>query len=211
MTSWRRKCVFVYSIGQSMPRQNAANWQAPLLWTWKGNHPLFSWRYSNNELNSSGVLHPMNIERTSGKGGSSEAALGPGRERGGFPRILPFSMAGADLPAFLGFRGGALGFAPIPVTADGCACSGSWPLDISIGVVDVAGSIALTGSSSKDDGAAPPVTFSEGTSDWDCKIGSPAGLSRFRLGAAGGSINRSWVNAGMARSGSSAARTSSSE
>ena len=177
-----------------MPRQNAANWQAPRLWTWKGNHPPFSWRYSNNELTLSGVLHPMNIDRTSGKGGSSEAALGPGRRRGGFPRIFPFSMAGADLPTFLGFRDGAFGFAPIPVTAAGCTCSWSWPLPVSIGTAGVAG-----------------VTFSVGTSGWDCDVGSPAGLSRCRLGAAGGSVNRSWVNAGMVRSGSSAAHTSSSE
>ena len=34
-----------------------------------------------------------------------------GRGRGGFPKIFPFSMAGADLPAFLGFRDGAFGFA----------------------------------------------------------------------------------------------------
>ena len=115
----------------------------------------------------------MNIDRTSGKGGSREAALGPGRGRGGFPRIFPFSMAGADVPAFLGFLDGAFGFTPIPVSVP----------------IDIAGLSPL----------AP------------AGLSYQAGLSPFRLGAAGGSVNRSWVNAGMARSGSSAARTSSSE
>ena len=59
----------------------------------------------------------MNIVRTSGKGGRSEAALGPGHGRGGFPKIFPFSMAGADLPAFLGFRDRAFGFALVPVSS----------------------------------------------------------------------------------------------
>ena len=42
--------------------------------------------------------------------------------RGGFPKIFPFSMAGADLPAFLGFQDGAFGFAPALVSATGSAC-----------------------------------------------------------------------------------------
>ena len=45
----------------------------------------------------------MNIIRTSGKGGRSEAALGPGRGRGSFPKIFPFSMAVPDYQPFLVF------------------------------------------------------------------------------------------------------------
>ena len=49
--------------------------------------------------------------------------MGPGRGGGSFPKIFPFSMAGADLPAFLGFQDGAFGFAPALVSATGSACS----------------------------------------------------------------------------------------
>ena len=191
-----------------MPWWNAANWQAPRLWTWKGNQPPFNWRYSNKELNSSGVLHPINIVRTSGKGGRSEAMLGPGRGRGSFPKIFPFSMAGADLPAFLGFRDGAFGFAPALDSAIGSA--GSWPPN-SIGTIGVAGSLAPPGLFTAGNGSLPPTTFFAGTSGRDCNSGSPAGSSHFCLGAAGGSVNRRVVKVGMARSGWSAARTSSSE
>ena len=76
----------------------------------------------------------MNIVRTSGKGSRSEAALGPGRGRGGFPKIFPFSMAVPDLPAFFGFQDGAFGFAPVPISAAGC--TSSWP-PISIGTARV--------------------------------------------------------------------------
>ena len=59
----------------------------------------------------------MNIIRTLGNGGRSEAALGPGRSRGGFPKIFPFFMEVLALSAFFGFRDGAFGFAPVLVSA----------------------------------------------------------------------------------------------
>ena len=150
----------------------------------------------------------MNIVRTSGKGGRSEAALGPGRSRGGFPKIFPFSMAGADLPAFLGFRDGAFGFAPVPVSATGCTCS--WP-PISIGTAGVAGSLVRR--------ACPPLTLAHHQpppslqEHWTeaAALGPLLVCHAYAWVQAGGSVNRRLVKAGMARSGSSAARTSSSE
>ena len=102
----------------------------------------------------------MNIMRTSGNGGRSEAALGLGRGRGGFPKIFPFSMDVPALSAFFGFRDGAFGFAPVPVSATGYACS---RLPISIGTAGVAGSLVPTGLSSTGTGLSPPTTICAGT------------------------------------------------
>ena len=53
----------------------------------------------------------------------------------------------------------------------------------------------------------PPPSLQEHWAE-AAALGSPAGLACFRLGAAGGSVNRRSVKAGMACSGSSAAHTS---
>ena len=138
----------------------------------------------------------------------SEAALGPGRGQGGFLKIFPFSMAVPDLPAFFGFRDRAFGFAPVLVSATGCACS--W-LPISISTTGVAGSLVPMGWSSAGTGSSPPTTIFTGTLGWGCDFRSPAGSSCFRLGAAGGSVKRRSVKVGMACRGLSVAHTSSSE
>ena len=150
----------------------------------------------------------MNIIRTLGNGSRSEATLGPGHGRGVFPKIFPFSMEVLAFSAFLGFRDGAFGFTPVPVSATGCICS--WP-PISIGTAGVAGSLVLAGLSSAGTGSSPPTTIFTGTLGCGCGFGSPAGLPCFHLGAAGGSVSRRSVKVGMACSGSSVARTSSSE
>ena len=157
-----RKCVFVYSSGQSIWRLKAANIHAPRACTWTGSNPPFRVKYSRSLKYCCGVVHPKNSTGISGRLNWLNCAISSGSR----PRMSKLSRiaicsksSSSSLSTYI-----SSGIFGLPLVA-------FVPPDAFVGPVDFVAPVALFGSSEVTDfwdlvlfeGGSPSLSLSFGS------------------------------------------------